>query len=277
MAEDKKSLTNLVNASGFVFQLAVANSIRSSGGHEWEIIAEEHPWHDPESDAEGFIDIVIKKGAVTFVIECKRSKEGSWVFLAPAGSDHVRRVRMLWVAGTQKKKTGSGWDDIDFLPPSDEARFCVVRGTGEGEKSLLERLASQLCMAADSLANEDASLRPNKGQDFYCLYVPVIVTNADIHICKLSPEKVSLATGNISEGDFSSSQVVRFRKSFSSKAPPNASAQDLSMSATERERTILVVSASSLVVFLEKLDIRKDMFDRWPWVPFFEQAQTIHK
>lgn len=52
----------------------------------WKVISREHAWRNAESGADGFIDIVLGNDVEDnqrFVIECKRPRDASWIFLIP--------------------------------------------------------------------------------------------------------------------------------------------------------------------------------------------------
>lgn len=93
-----EQILSIANASGFPFQLRVAELVEStSSDHGWRAIVQEHPWIDPETGkAGGFIDLVLAQhgSSVRLVVECKRTRGGQWVFLQPApGGSSSKRVR----------------------------------------------------------------------------------------------------------------------------------------------------------------------------------------
>jgi hypothetical protein len=77
-------LLKQVNAGGFLLQLRLEEEIRRLRSNQgWEVIAGEHHWMHPETGTFGFIDLIVGCGIVRLVIECKRPRDGSWIFLAP--------------------------------------------------------------------------------------------------------------------------------------------------------------------------------------------------
>ena len=72
---EKNDLIKLVNASGFAFQLAVEHAVCSSHGHNFQFVSREHAWRDADADRGGFIDLVLQSSAVTWVVECKRTRD----------------------------------------------------------------------------------------------------------------------------------------------------------------------------------------------------------
>ena len=68
-----------VNASGFPLQLGLWREV--SLGGEWDVVAMEFPWEDPRSGKSGFVDLIVQRPPMCFVIEIKRRTGGAWTFL----------------------------------------------------------------------------------------------------------------------------------------------------------------------------------------------------
>lgn len=72
MVENKDSLTDVINNSGFLFQLRLEEEIKKtrplSPMGEWQQIAREHKWIDTLDGKEGFIDIVLESGDTTSLL-----------------------------------------------------------------------------------------------------------------------------------------------------------------------------------------------------------------
>jgi hypothetical protein len=252
--ETKESLLNIVNASGFSFQLGVEHEARFKLQDLWRVVSTEHAWRNTED--EGFIDIVLQRGALIAVIECKRTRNGTWIFLTPSdSSDQIYNIKVPWVAGKRDGASILDWDELRFAPPSSVSAFCVVRGSGEGERSLLERLSSQLIAATDCLINEDIGIEKQKRRDYWGIYLPMIVTNADLQVCKMDLSKVSLDHGDITDGDFKSVQMVRFHKSLVT-VPSGRPPANLTESAKEKERGVLIVNSKHFSEIFHKMDIQ---------------------
>ncbi|MBZ5638812.1 MAG: hypothetical protein LAO51_08660 [Acidobacteriia bacterium] len=278
MTEDElRALKNLLNSSGFPFQLGIEHQVRSSAGsHSWAVVSREHPWTHMESGSTGFIDLVLRSSSVLWVVECKRTQNATWLFLVPHDQQPtIARVRCLWNVGNSRPIVMRGWDDLPQAPPSYEATFCVIRGTGEADKPLLERLSATLARSADALADEEYVLVAPKRAEFLRIYMPVIVTNASLRVAKVDPAAVSLFDGRVEREEFEEVSAVRFRKSFTSDRPPNSNPSDLESAAAVRERTVMVVSASHLVDVLRstKMEINRIFGDEWPWEVALREAE----
>ena len=266
MAENKNSLTDVINNSGFLFQLRLEEEIKKtrplSPMGEWQQIAREHKWIDTLDGKEGFIDIVLESGDTTrLVIECKRVTDASWLFLVPSEEKETKRGQFLW---TESKDDASDWHNFKFDPLSLESAFCVVRGQGEKDTPLLERLASSLLRSTESLANEE--LKITKQERKIRIYLPVIVTNALLYACRFNISDVNLDTGRLSESDFNEIPFIRFRKNLSSTIKSESPfTKDLNEVNRQNERTVLVINAKELTKTLRDLNISYKLNAPWPW------------
>lgn len=260
-------LLNLINASGFLYQLGIETLIRSTeADHGYRIIAREHPWRNPESNAEGFIDLIIEHGAACLVIECKRSQDGVW---APLVSDpeqgRQHRVLCLWTHGMGEKANHlAGCNEFNVLPPTEEANFCIVRGTGEGEISLIERLATRLLESVDALADEELKL----SRLFHMprVYIPIILTNAIIEVAYVDPTKVSMETGRLDQAKFERRDFVRFRKTFATPRADLGDCRELADVDSRMERTVILMNSQYLAKTLKGFQFAKlNWHERYPW------------
>jgi hypothetical protein len=267
MTETKDSLTNLINASGFLFQLKLEEEIKKSQPvspmGEWRQMVREHKWIDSLDGKEGFIDIVLESGDTTrLVIECKRATDASWLFLVPSEESETRHGQFLW---TESKDNISDWHDFNLDPPSLESAFCVVRGQGEKDTPLLERLSSLLLRSTESLANEELKITFGQEQKIR-LYLPTIVTNAVLYACRINISDVDISTGKLSESDFNEVPFIRFRKNLSSTIKSDTTfTSNLNEINRQNERTILIINAKELTTILKTLDIPYSRNAPWPW------------
>jgi len=81
-----------VNQSGYPLQIAIAHAVKArTNTHGWRVLYEEHAWK--YEGREGFIDIVLEQedSQVVLLVECKRPKDGEWVFLPGSGDARLRR------------------------------------------------------------------------------------------------------------------------------------------------------------------------------------------
>jgi len=266
---DKPQLLKQVNASGFPFQERIRHEIESSQReHGWRVLAPEHRWALRDSPGEeGFIDLVLGKSVfpermLYMVIECKRTRGGSWVFLHPAGDPTDRNdVSTLCVRHESDTVIRRFWKRTWCDPESPISSFCAVPGQGNKATPMLERVASDLLLSVEGLSHEVTDLTTANALSYPALstYVPVLVTNTPLVVCRFDPTRVGLASGLLEDGeaDLAAVPLARFRKSLSTTLPPeNADPVDLRNANETSQRTILVVHASHLREFLRLWSFR---------------------
>ena len=250
-------LTGIVNASGFMFQIAVENTVKATRDkHGFDVEAREHPWK-AEGES-GFIDLILRRRLFRVVCECKRSRDANWVFPAEEGRADGDRARLYWCRH-QFGGPYRGCFSFSLATDLPESGFCLIRGHGENDTPLLERIASKLMMAVEALAAEEARLRSaHDERDNLRVYVPLIVTTARLWVCRYRPDGIDLTTGLVRDPEFNEVPAIRFRKALTmATAAPVDDQDDKEMAYTrfrqfsrEQERTILIVNAGSLVSLL---------------------------
>lgn len=261
---DDEQFRKIVDASGFAFQLAVETLIPSAQS-AFSVKATEHAWANPLSATGGFIDVVVEDGTVRLVIECKRVRgNGQWIFLRPEGttvpsmqsqspSMRSQHVETLWT-GVTRIDDATAFDGLSFNPESPQCPFCVIRGGGENDAPMLERLASELLQATESLAREQKAIDAANRSDVsrLWLYVPVVVTNARIVVCSFDPVAVSPTDGLLpSEAQFEEVPFVRFLKNLGN-IEQVSSLQDIRQANLAKNRSVIVVHAPKLKEFLRQ-------------------------
>jgi len=269
MPETPESLLNLVNASGFLFQLRVEQEIKAMEAFRsgnLELIAREHRWVDPVDGTEGFIDVILKSGIGHMVVECKRVTDATWVFLIPDGRDGMLRARLLWTSLTQDGAKIAEWHDFSLTPPSPEATFCIVRGQGERDTPMLERVSSLLLRSLESLANEEINRQAQTTRQQLSIYYPIIITNATLQVCRFNASSVDTSTGRLDDAAFEEVPFVRFRKNLSSTLTSRGSQFTLQTVNLENERTVFVINAGHLTTIMQEWDVPYKRNAPWPWV-----------
>src|SRR5687767_5133019 len=244
MGTQRNTPLELLNASGFAFQLAVEASVPKSGDSDerWRIERREYPWKTDA--ASGYIDLVLSRGNLFLAIECKRTKEATWLFLMPEEKQLSRtHAKVRWLNSVPHRRQLADWGDIQVRPGSSEAEFCSIRGSGERDAPLLERIGGTLTESIEGLSGDLLAI--DAGSSRTRIILPVIVTNASLQLAQFVPSNVDLSTGGITTAEFQEVDHLRFRKSLSIGAIPDdldgARLRDL---ASSSERTIFVVNAS---------------------------------
>ena len=210
--ERTDKLLEILNSSGYPLQLKIEEVVRSLGRTSpWSVLLSEYSWTDSSRGKEGYVDIVLSQHDVSrLVIESKRLDPAQWVFIVPKlASEEISRFRLAWSHGFSV-----GWDDIDLLPKSYEAKYC---SGFERQRFSLENIASTLVEAANCLSVEEG-IHQAEAQPRYHVYVPTIVTTAKLFVCPLDHDHVSLETGRFIENpECVEVPYVRFRKTLSTE------------------------------------------------------------
>jgi hypothetical protein len=257
-------LTDLVNQSGFPLQMAVEHVVRGlrhDAGEmfSWEVIYREHGWQSPEGDG-GFMDLVLQRGAFgpyVLVLECKRVKEAEWLFLVERGAEQPTNDARIWITN---RRTGqlqfSGYFDVVAEPRSPVSMFCVLDGGNDSRRSMLERIAAEVCTATEALAEEEQGLPAMAAlANKLRMYASVIVTNARLVLSRIDPSDIDLASGKTPTAIHTEAPWLRFRKQFSDKAAVPADAPTFTQAAKAKEKSVFIVNVSHLSEFLSEWNV----------------------
>jgi hypothetical protein len=266
--EVNNGLLSLANSAGYLLQLRVQHEIETTAGtHGWHVPAIEHYWKHPATGQHGYIDLVVAdQGGFRLVVECKRVRVADWVFLVRSEMTQVRRLTCLGTVRSLEKPPLIVWADVPTTTPSYESHFCVVKGHADKDRPTLERLADELLPSVEALALQELDIGEAQVNPQHQIYVPVLLTTARLQVCTYDPGAISLATGELPTADFQEVPFIRFRKGLSAQVPTARTPRDLAEANRERERSILVVSASSLVSLLRKFDLTGTGGLPWGWL-----------
>ena len=262
------NLLKIVNGAGFAFQLAVERAIKNSHSqHGWDVLTTEHGWRDQTSPR--FVDIVLSKLQRYLVVECKRSRRADWVFLVPDGLDgkpaEKRRHFRTHYSRNEKDDGGSGNAHVAGLanfqldPKSWESSFCTILN-GDDDRPMLDRLGAEVTRSADAIAGQLLEIDKLPAAKGYTpatraphTVVPVIVTNARLHVCVFDPGAVPLRDGQLTAdgGRFEQVQHVRYRKQLDAVIPQaDAAIEDLRDWGALAQRSLAIVQAEYLPTWL---------------------------
>ncbi|MCC2680849.1 MAG: hypothetical protein K0S36_413 [Nitrosospira multiformis] len=261
---DDTDILKIANDSGFPLQIAVEHLVHTSPNtHGWKVRYVEHAWVNSADNQSGFIDLVLQDryGTTFLVIECKRPRDATWLFMQSRGGVEKQHYAKAWVSRFSNNQAKYfGLRDLWMDPVTPEAVFCAVRGQSTNDKrTLFERIGGELVSATEALALEERDFR-SKIMDSLRLYVNVIVTTAELKIAYFSPENISLSDGMLSDARIEDVPFLRFRKQLSLR-PANLTQEDYledksgSTSAMSKENSVFVVRANSLLDFIQKFQI----------------------
>ena len=259
-------LKKLLNGAGFVFQLAVEAQIADNRRtFQCNDLIREHPWFHKQLQNSGFIDLVVTKGVGRFVVECKRSKNARWVFLdtAPGGS-RTSAAQVYWHCRLSESKVAGGWDDVGIFPECPESQFCCIRGAEDNKQVLLDRICSDLVAATEALSAEELEFDASDFGQHY-VYMPVLVTNAELVVGNFDPSTVNLGSGEVEDASFEVVGAVRYRKALTAVSA-TASVSSLVESNARNERTVFIVNATHLIDWLKNWKpVPRDSFRGFVW------------
>ncbi|SDA27270.1 hypothetical protein SAMN05216315_13255 [Nitrosospira sp. Nsp18] len=211
----------------------------------------------------GFIDLVLQdKYATTFlVIECKRMRDATWLFMQSGEGLEKQHTAKGWVSRfSPDKATYFGFHDVREDPATPEAIFCAVRGQSTNDKrTLFERIGGELVSATEALAQEERDFRPTV-HDTIRFYFNVIVTTAELKMAYFSPGSISLSDGTLTDARIEDVPFLRFRKQLSIRSraltlEDYSNDRSGSSAAMAKEKTIFVVRADALLEFLRQFQV----------------------
>lgn len=255
---------SIANSSGFPLQLRIAHEANSSS--RWNVLFEEHPWHSSETNNQGFIDLILLEEyrVQAMVIECKRVRQASWVFMIPTVNCRERTHVRLWTSD----QSSDGWRECGWTDcqsnASYEAKYCAIPGQEQGRRNLLERTASELLESTESFALQEKVLedkKPESMRSFRRIYIPVIVTTAELKVSCFDPQTISLDKGELPDNtEFTTIPYIRFRKSFTNIISPDSPIDNSRDFHMQSERCVFIVNAENFNSFLESWDLS---YSRW--------------
>lgn len=276
---DEKLLA-LLNGSGFLLQIRIAQHVEALRNSHWTVAATEHPWLDPATEADRFIDLVLLRANTTrFVVECKRPRGGEWLFLIPNSASGIDSPATLcWTHKQRDQPNLSGWAKWRFTPKAPHAEYCIVRGTGEQDRPLLETLASSVLRSVEYLADQELHFGTASEVGRHALYVPVILTTARIMIARVDTETVDLSSGEIPNASFEEVPFVFFTKTMRTGTDVvKFGAESLQDINRKRMATVLIGSAGHLDTLLNEFELKPyDNIESCPWIAPRREA-WIHR
>lgn len=268
MKGENKYLNNLVNSSGYPFQIAIEEEIKHHRNiHGWSIYLREHPWRNKEDGSEGFIDLIIGKGVVRFVIECKRLKEGIWIFpVYHENQKEVDKFKSCWSYNEPDKEPNIGWGELSMPPSSPQSDFCIIHGQDEKAKPMLERIGGFLISSVEAYGYEEILAEGHPNLDNLRLLIPCIVTSAKLKICNFKPSEISIKDGTVKDAQFKEVPYIRFRKNLVVQGIQQSSkAIRLKELDKQMERSILIINSVHFTEFLNQCELEDIIIREKPW------------
>lgn len=249
-----------VNSSGFPLQIAIQHQVdEMTNRHGFRTLYSEHSWKNESTSESGFIDLIISNSPQTLymIVECKRVKDTSWIFMKDQGASATRRHAKAFIYTSSLSEIKRyGWADLHISPDTPESEFCVIPGTDQKSKSLIERSAAELVSSTEGFAEECRRLSLGD-RDTFKLFFNVIVTTAKLQVCEYDPAKIKLEDGNLIDAEFKEVPYIRYRKQLSPlyeipEVYSTAGSYDVSRA---KESTVFVVNSLHIHDFLKDFEL----------------------
>lgn len=264
-----------INASGFPLQLALENAVRRARPNV-EVVGREFPWEDGRGNG-GFIDLVLKKDVFYYIIECKRAL-ARWRFLVEDPPPEIvddwwsvpvgERFRCRWARSEPRYAYQFGYRDFRVEPFSYESEFCVTKLPSKDGQDLFDKTTRELVAATEAFGRDIEARSP--GKYMRRVYLPIVVTTAQLEIALVNTTMISLADGQVGRWPSATLQPwLRYRKSLSTSAT-DFRAEDVQGLKRESERSVFIVRADQFLPFLGQISFKERTF---PGVETVEGAQ----
>jgi hypothetical protein len=247
-----------MNQSGFPLQVATRLVVQTTPG--WSVLGEEHSWQDPEKEGSAFADLIARNASrrITLVIECKRKKDANWCFLVHDDETCDQTRHKVLRRKVSQDKIDFAWYPAHQRPSAYSSMYCVVRGGSSDQKgSMLENIASELVRATEAIAAEEI-LFLQKEQNFSeGIYLPVIVTTAELSVLKYQNSSLDIAKGLLDEGAIESVDWIRLEKQLTHTTTSRARDVNEAQFSQGKERAVYIVRSEKFSSFLEQCVFQK--------------------
>jgi hypothetical protein len=254
MIDKTQKLKDIINKSGYPLQLALEYQINlETPKHKFRVLSSEHRWLDKQTNNEGYIDLILEHQSISIrmVIECKRIT-GNWNFLIPHEKPNkTNNFKGFFIPiNTPDNLNEMKWVPHYMYPESYVSSFCVLETNNQKDDRSLEKISGDLLESLESIAKEEIPYKCKPVFATELLYLPVIVTTANIQLCFFNPEDISLDDGKITASEIIEQDYVRFEKSLSSNIVDPNPIEDIRKADKSNSRTVVIVQANKINNFL---------------------------
>lgn len=252
--KERNHLKKIVDRSGFPLQVRLEKI--TDDAPNWKVDGNEIYWERDKYS--GFIDTVYS--GINFpkkvVAEVKKTSGGEWIFLLEK-KDQSTLHNFIPLSSIVKNSSNLTWNTRATDHVTHRSSFCIVNGQDKNSP-ILESLCTNLLIATEAFAKQDVEeiIRENTGIKIL-QYIPVIITNTPLFVCKYDSSEVNLKSGII-DGDtkFERVNTVAFQKPLKT----TIGSEDINDLASKykynkaQDRTVFVVHSSAFATFLNNLD-----------------------
>ncbi len=163
----------------------------------------------------------------------------------------------MWITlGHQLVIDAQEWVEGQVYPETPEAEFCIVGGQDPKSKPMLERTAAELIEATEAFAQSYGMYHFSQDETAR-LFIPVVITTAELKLCKFDANEVSLTTGEIVNAEFETVPFLRFRKQFTDRTIDSNRLPQIDYKTIDRqkENSIFVVNSEHILEFFDQLSV----------------------
>ena len=132
----------------------------------------------------------------------------------------------------------------------------------EYTKPTLEKFSGELLLSLEYLAREESELylknfkALQQHHPFSIIYLPIIVTTANLYTMKFDPSNVDITDGKVTKSNLAPVEFVRLRKNLATSIEyDKAKMYLLDDINKENDRTVFIVQANSFIKFLSMLKL----------------------
>ncbi len=256
VAESKKDPIDLINQTGFPLQMLLQTLVGTK--KFWKSKIPEHSVEDPNTGITYWIDLIIDNDdfqpGLRLVLECKRHLSTDWLFLIDNPNDAGAFVHTLNARKDETNEDVISWNRRKIIPSSYYSMFCVKTKEQTSDEHMLENICKNMLLTCELLAKQELSNIEPQRLKTDRVYIPIIVTTANVRACHFNSSDINLNYGNIDKlkANLQDVEMIRFVKNFKSIiADKGKKYSDLLKLHTANERTILIIQAKAFLNFLD--------------------------
>ena len=251
---ENENLRKVLDRSGFPLQVRLEKI--TDDAPNWNVDGNEIYWE--RDNYSGFIDTVYS--GINFpkkvISEVKKTSGGEWIFLLEKNDGSILH-NFIALSSIVKSSSNLTWDTSATDHTTHRSSFCIVNGQDKN-RPMLEGLCTNLLIATEAFAKKDIEeiIKENRGVK-NLQYIPVIITNTPLYICKYDSSAVNLKTGIIDgDAEFERVDSVAFQKPLKT----TIGSEDINDLASNykynkaQDRTVFVVHSTAFASFLNDLD-----------------------
>lgn len=129
---------------------------------------------------------------------------------------------------------------------------------------MLERIAGPLLRSTEVLADQELGFGKDRPYGPAWVYIPAIITNATLRVCKFDPETIDIQSGELPDAEFEEVPLVRFRKALSTTMEGRISDRSIEKVSLDQHRTVLVINSDNVAGIFGGVEVH-EFGGVFPW------------